>query len=202
VQGHGFIAEYIRAAGMAGDDKAPLFSCAVRRTSTLAATAMHRVNAWRMIQRRASELGMKVKIGCRTFRATGIAAYLEAGGALENAQAMAAHESPHTTKPYDPTGDGITLDEVERINGRKRGKVAMFAWAIFLSWAIAIATYPCPAFSEPVPIRSDSTQESSDLPSHYVGGARARRADSALWIGTKRPARYGCRIPTSARGSG
>jgi hypothetical protein len=52
---------------------------------------------------------------CHTFRATGITAYLEAGGTLENAQAMAAHESPRTTKLYDCTGDEITLDEVERI---------------------------------------------------------------------------------------
>ena len=50
-----------------------------------------------------------------TFRATGITAYLEGGGSLENAQAMAAHESPRTTKLYDHTGDEITLDEVERI---------------------------------------------------------------------------------------
>jgi hypothetical protein len=28
---------------------------------------------------------------------------------------MAAHESPHTTKPYDRTSDKITLYEVERI---------------------------------------------------------------------------------------
>jgi integrase/recombinase XerD len=42
-------------------------------------------------------------------------AYLEAGGSLENAQAMAAHESPRTTKLYDRTGDEITLEEVERI---------------------------------------------------------------------------------------
>jgi hypothetical protein len=34
---------------------------------------------------------------------------------LENAQAMAAHESPRTTKLYDRTGDEITLDEVERM---------------------------------------------------------------------------------------
>jgi integrase/recombinase XerD len=81
----------------------------------LTATAMNRVDAWRMIQRRAAELGMKGRIGCHTFRATGITAYLEAGGTLENAQAMAAHESPRTTKLYDRTGDEITLDEVERI---------------------------------------------------------------------------------------
>jgi integrase/recombinase XerD len=110
-----FLDEYIRNAGIIGDDKSPLFRSAVRRTGALAATAMHRVDAWRMIQRRAAELGVKVKIGCHTFRATGITAYLEAGGTLENAQAMAAHESPRTTKLYDRTGDEITLDEVERI---------------------------------------------------------------------------------------
>jgi hypothetical protein len=50
-----------------------------------------------------------VRIGCHTFRATGITAYLDNGGTLENAQV------PRTTKLYDRTGDEITLDEVERI---------------------------------------------------------------------------------------
>ena len=58
---------------------------------------------------------MRIKIGCHTFRATGITAYLENGGTLEKAQTMAAHESPRTTKLYDRTNDAITLDEVERI---------------------------------------------------------------------------------------
>jgi hypothetical protein len=39
----------------------------------------------------------------------------EARGTLENAQAMAAHESPRRTKLYDRTADVITLHEVERI---------------------------------------------------------------------------------------
>jgi integrase len=78
-------------------------------------SVIRRVDAWRMIQRCAADLGMRIKIGCHTFRATGITAYLESGGTLENAQAMAAHESPRTTKLYDRTGDEITLDEVERI---------------------------------------------------------------------------------------
>jgi integrase/recombinase XerD len=107
-----FLDEYLRVAG---DAKSPLFRSARDRTGELTGEAMHRVDAWRMIQRRAVDLGLKVKIGCHTFRATGITAYLEAGGTLENAQAMAAHKSPRTTKLYDRTGDEITLDEVERI---------------------------------------------------------------------------------------
>jgi integrase/recombinase XerD len=106
---------YIEAAGIRDAEKAPLFRSAVGRTSTLTEKPMNRVDAWRMIQRRAADLGTRVKIGCHTFRATGITAYLEAGGTLENAQVMAAHESPRTTKLYDRTGDEITLDEVERI---------------------------------------------------------------------------------------
>ena len=56
-----------------------------------------------------------MKLRCHVFRATGITAYLETGGTLDNAQAMAAHESPRTTKLYDRTSDAITLDEIERI---------------------------------------------------------------------------------------
>jgi hypothetical protein len=58
---------------------------------------MNRVDAYRMVRRRAAEAGFKQKLGCHVFRATGITAYLEADGTLENAQAMAAHESPRTT---------------------------------------------------------------------------------------------------------
>ena len=41
--------------------------------------------------------------------------YLENGGTIEKAQAIAAHESPRTTKLYDRTQDELTLDEIERI---------------------------------------------------------------------------------------
>jgi hypothetical protein len=42
-------------------------------------------------------------------------AYLVAGGTLEHAQSMAAHESPQTTKLYDRTKKRLTQDEVEKI---------------------------------------------------------------------------------------
>ncbi|MGO9719263.1 MAG: tyrosine-type recombinase/integrase [Methylocella sp.] len=110
-----YLDAYVEAAGIAEDSKSPLFRSAAGRTGTLTKKPMNRIDAWRMIQRRAEGLGFRVKIGYHTFRATGITAYLEAGGTLENAQAMAAHESPRTTKLYDRTGAEITLDEVERI---------------------------------------------------------------------------------------
>jgi hypothetical protein len=46
-----------------------------------------------MIRRRAAAAGINASIGNHSFRATGIAAYLANGGALEHAQKMAAHVS-------------------------------------------------------------------------------------------------------------
>ena len=76
---------------------------------------MTRTDVLRMVKRRAHGVGLPSSTSCHTFRATGITAYLENGGTIENAQAIAAHESPRTTKLYDRTSDEITLDEVERI---------------------------------------------------------------------------------------
>jgi hypothetical protein len=41
---------------------------------------MNCIDAYRMVRRRTAEAGFKVKPGCHVFRATGITAYLEAGG--------------------------------------------------------------------------------------------------------------------------
>ena len=68
-----------------------------------------------IIKRRVKEAALSERVYCHTFRATGITAYLKAGGTLEHAQAIAAHESPRTTKLYDRTSDQISLDEIERI---------------------------------------------------------------------------------------
>ena len=54
---------------------------------------------------RAGAAGLPSSTSCHTFRATGITAYLENGGTIEHAQAIAAHESPRTTKLYDRTSD-------------------------------------------------------------------------------------------------
>src|SRR4051812_42251792 len=86
-----------------------------QKADTLSELAMNQSDAWSMIRRRAVAAGITAPIGCHTFRATGITAYLANGGALEHAQEMAAHESPRTTKLYDRTKERLTQDEVERI---------------------------------------------------------------------------------------
>ncbi len=88
---------------------------AAGKTARLTDRPMDPNDALRMIKRRAKAIGLPEAVCCHTFRATGITAYLENGGTIENAQAIANHESPKTTKLYDRTSDQITLDEVERI---------------------------------------------------------------------------------------
>jgi integrase len=110
-----FLDDYLDAAGIRDGGRTALFRSALGRTGILSDRPMHRIDPYQMVRSRTAEAGLKGKLGCHVFRATGITTYLEAGGTLENAQAMAAHESPRTTKLYDRTGDEITLDEVERI---------------------------------------------------------------------------------------
>jgi integrase len=76
---------------------------------------MDRRDALAMVKRRAKRAKLPARTCCHSFRATGITAYLKNGGTIENAQTIAAHESPRTTKLYDRTSDEITLDEIERI---------------------------------------------------------------------------------------
>lgn len=110
-----YLDEYIREAGIGNDKKGPLFRTATGKTRTLTDRAMSQADVFRMIRRRAREARIATSINCHTFRATGITTYLKNGGTLENAQAMAAHESPRTTALYDRRGDAISLDEVEKI---------------------------------------------------------------------------------------
>jgi integrase len=102
--------EYLHAAGIAGDPKGPLFRSAPGTGNTLRRNYLKTADVWRMVRRRAERAGIKTKIGCHSFRATGITNYLE-----QKAQQMASHASPRTTKLYDRTNDQITLDEVEKI---------------------------------------------------------------------------------------
>jgi site-specific recombinase XerD len=105
---------YLHAAGVAPHKKTPLFRT-VDKQGYLTENRMTRNDVLRMIKRRAKNARLPAAICCHTFRATGITAYLENGGTIENAQAIAAHESPRTTKLYDRTADDLTLDEIERI---------------------------------------------------------------------------------------
>jgi len=106
--------EYIRAAGLAEDRKGRSFHHVrpIGRVDRQFAAPAGCVEDHSPASARG---GIETEIGCHTFRATGITAYLKNGGWLEIAQQMAAHESARTTGLYDRRHDEVSLDEVERI---------------------------------------------------------------------------------------
>jgi integrase len=68
-----------------------------------------------MIRRRARRTGIEAQIGNHSLRATRITDYLKNQGRVENAQVMANHSSPRTTKLYDRRNDETSLDEDEKV---------------------------------------------------------------------------------------
>jgi site-specific recombinase XerD len=108
--------EYIEETKLAGDPKGWLFRSASNNVGTaLTERPMSQQDVYAMIRRRAVAAGIKSKVCCDTFRASGIKAYLQNGGKLEVAQAMPVHKSARTTGLYDWRNDAVSLDEVEKI---------------------------------------------------------------------------------------
>jgi hypothetical protein len=74
--------------------------------------------------------GLSPRICCHTFRATGITAYLEGGGTIEKAQAIACQESLKTTKLYARTSrpDRPRRDRKDQeLSGRQRSVLRLFS---------------------------------------------------------------------------
>lgn len=109
-----YLDDYLLVAGIQGEKKSALFRT-IGPKKRLSSNRMSRTDALRMIKRRAVSAGLPDKIGCHTWRATGITAYLQNGGSLEHAMRIACHESARTTKLYDRTSDEVSLDEIERV---------------------------------------------------------------------------------------
>ena len=109
-----FLDEWLSASGLLGEPNAPLFPT-LRHGKLVDRTPLPQQNVYAMIQRRVTAAGVATRIGCHSFRATGITTYLQNGGKLEIAQQMAGHESARTTGLYDRRNDGVALDEIERV---------------------------------------------------------------------------------------
>ncbi|HYH37357.1 MAG TPA: tyrosine-type recombinase/integrase [Azospirillum sp.] len=110
-----YLAAYLDGAGLRDDPKGPLFRTIGRGTGRLSERPLPQASAHAMVRRRAAAAGIETRLGCHSFRVTGITAYLANGGTLETAAAMANHASTRTTQLYDRRGDRVSLDEVERI---------------------------------------------------------------------------------------
>src|SRR5260370_41688309 len=78
--------DYLTATGLAGEKNATLFpTLGGRGRKQLTGDRMTRQDARRMIVRRARKAGLPTRVGCHSFRATGITVYLLNGGLRHNA---------------------------------------------------------------------------------------------------------------------
>jgi integrase len=76
---------------------------------------MTQPDAYRMIERRARQAGIKTKIGNHSLRATGITDYLKSDGSLAEARKMANHADTRTTQLYDRRAHVASIGEYEKV---------------------------------------------------------------------------------------
>ena len=107
-----YISVYVAAAALVSG---PLFQSWDRTARSLSGQRLQHANADEMVKRRCRLAGIRGRVSCHSFRATGITTYLENGGSIERAAVIANHSSIRTTQLYDRRDDQVTLDEIERI---------------------------------------------------------------------------------------
>ena len=107
-----YLDEYM-AADIASDTDGPLFRTTGRSTGT--PHRMAQQDAYRMIERRARQAGIKTRVGNQSMRATGITDYLKSDGSLSEARKMANHADTRTTQLYDRRADVASLDEYGKV---------------------------------------------------------------------------------------
>jgi len=103
---------YIKEAGLEDTD-APLFQ-SLDKAHRLTGEGIVRRDMLDVVKVRCRTAGLSKEFCNHTFRGTGIAVFLNNGGALEAAQDMANHTDPRTTKLYERRKDLATLSEIER----------------------------------------------------------------------------------------
>ena len=94
--------------------KQPLFRT-LNRYKQLSPNRMNRKDILRMIKKRSLEAGLTSDVTVHTARATGITTFLENRGSLEQAQDIANHADPRTTRLYDRRRDRVEKAEIERV---------------------------------------------------------------------------------------
>jgi integrase/recombinase XerD len=110
------IDRWLSASGLRDNSSNPLFPAFGKDKNTIVPRHMDRRSIWRLVQARARICGLEKRVGCHSFRATGITEYMNAGGSLDIAQRIAGHSTLATTKIYDRSQDRVTIAEIERVS--------------------------------------------------------------------------------------
>lgn len=115
----GYSIEWLKASGLKGEPKAPLFPT-IRRGSGCGAGELKRKplnqsDAYERVRRHGLSAAIGTKVGNHSTPGTGITTYLRNGATLEKAAQMANHSSTRTTQLCDRRSDDVSLNEVERV---------------------------------------------------------------------------------------
>jgi site-specific recombinase XerD len=100
----------------AGPADAPLFCTALRRTRQLTNRPMSADDMARMLKRRLRDAGLSERLSPHSLRVTTITDLLAQGVPLEDAQYLAGHADPRTTRLYDRRKRQVTRNIVERFS--------------------------------------------------------------------------------------
>jgi hypothetical protein len=141
-----YVDEYLKATGIVGDLDTPLFRSVRGKTAKLTAAAVSRMDAFRMVKRRAEAVGLSPRICCHTFRATGITAYLSNGGTIDLSET-----------------DAITLTDLDTVNG----SISVTAFAVSLG--DPNDADPDFNFSDPLTIIAESAGGEVNIEDDVVG---------------------------------
>jgi site-specific recombinase XerD len=76
---------------------------------------LNRIDAYRIIRKRAAAAGLADKIGCQSIRAGALQQYFANGGTLAGAQRLAHLKSPRSTIAYNRSTAELTDEEIDRI---------------------------------------------------------------------------------------
>ena len=95
---------------------APLFRAVAGRTGGLTQRPLRTLDVYRLVKRRLRDAGLPDGFTPHSFRVATITDLLEHGLALEDAQYLAGHADPRTTRLYDRRQKQVTRNTVERIS--------------------------------------------------------------------------------------
>lgn len=108
--------ELDKKSGLPLNPNAPIFSAFERDRDTLTMQPMGRRSVYKLIRRLTTKVGIAKKLGCHSFRATGITFFRLNGGSLEDAGGIAGHKRLTTTQLYDRSFDEQVIEHIKRVD--------------------------------------------------------------------------------------
>ena len=113
----GFLLAYLESfAWQSEPGDAPLFRSAVGRTGQLTGRPLPGLDICRILKRRLQDAGLPANLSPHSFRVATLTDLLLQGVPLEDAQYLAGHADPRTTRLYDRRQRQVTRNTVERIS--------------------------------------------------------------------------------------